>query len=118
MEQGVVVVGLCADRIECSPVEVAELLNELVAEVGALLVLLIVVKVDLPFVSRCASAMLFNRVLPGPTRLDKTRSQESALRRFPLRPSPHRPLQHSAEEVLPTLSLLDCSNWGRRCGWL
>ena len=47
MEQGVVVVGLCADRIECSSVEVAKLFNELIAEVGALLVLLVIVKVDL-----------------------------------------------------------------------
>lgn len=51
MEEGVVVVGLCADGIECSPVEVAELLNELIAEVGALLVLLVIVKVDLELVS-------------------------------------------------------------------
>ena len=51
VEQGVVVVGLCADGIECSSVEVAELLNELIAEVGALLVLLVIVKVDLGLIS-------------------------------------------------------------------
>lgn len=51
MEQSIVVVGLCADRIEGSSVEVAELLNELIAEVGALLVLLGIVKVDLRLIS-------------------------------------------------------------------
>lgn len=51
MEQSIVVVGLCADRIESSSVEVAELLNELIAEVGALLVLLVIVKVDLRLIS-------------------------------------------------------------------
>ena len=51
MEECIVVVCFGTDRIEGSSVEVAELLNELIAEVGALLVLLVIVKVDLCCIS-------------------------------------------------------------------
>jgi hypothetical protein len=51
VEERVVVVGLCAYGVESSSVEIAELLNELIAEVGALLVLLVVIEVDLSFIS-------------------------------------------------------------------
>lgn len=47
MEEGVIVVGLGTDRVQSPSVEVAEFLNELIAEVGALLILLVVVQVDL-----------------------------------------------------------------------
>ena len=118
-EQGVVVVGLCADRIECSSVEVAKLFNELIAEVGALLVLLVIVKVDLPLVSRCIIVMLFNRSLPEPTRRDRTKSQVSALHLPPSVPFLQRAeLKHSEEADPQGLASLGCWRWGKRCGWL
>lgn len=47
MEEGEVEVGFCTYRIQSAAVEGAELVNELIAEVGTLLVLLCVVEVDL-----------------------------------------------------------------------
>lgn len=43
MEEGVVEVGLCAYGVQSAAVEGAELVNELITEVGTLLVLLCVV---------------------------------------------------------------------------
>lgn len=55
MEQCIVVVGLCAYRVESPSVEVAQFLNELITEVGALLILLAVVQIYLLVVSMLAS---------------------------------------------------------------
>ena len=47
VEKGVVEVGFCADRVQGSAVEGTDLINELIAEVGAFLVLPVVVEIDL-----------------------------------------------------------------------
>lgn len=47
MEEGVVEVGFCADRVEGSAVPGADFLDEVRGEVGACLHLVVVVEVDL-----------------------------------------------------------------------
>lgn len=65
------------------------------------------------------AVVLFTRILPGPTRRDRTKSQVSAPH-----PSPSVPflrqaeLKHFEEADPQGLASLGCWRWGKRCGWL